>query len=262
MTNKLSFLAIYLCGGFAVIFCMICSSCNTSKHLRYFQDLPDSTKIYLPPVEKEDRIVETGDNLTITINAEEKEAVDFFNPQKAVASTAEAAQGAGYLVNLEGVIEFPIIGKVTAVGLTAKQLKESLTRLISKHVKDPLVEVRFNTFRVTVIGEVRSPGLHTLPLQRTTIFEVLASAGDLSQNAKRYDIFLYRDYKGERTITKIDLRKKEILYRQDLFQMRHNDVLYIQPMRSNVLREDVTFYTSFLSILIGVISIGFTIFNN
>ena len=240
------------------------SSCTSTKQLRYFQDLPNIPKVNLPAMPTDERIIEPGDNITITINAQEKDAVAFFNTTTpSGGSPAEDRfSGTGHVVTSDGFVEFPILGRVNAAGLTAKRFKEHLTRLVGERVKDPLIDVRFNTFRITVIGEVRSPGIHMLPMQRTSIFEALAMAGDLSQNGKRYDIHLYRDYLGERSITKFDLRKKEVLEKPELFNMRHNDVIYVQPMRSTLAREDVAFYSSFLSIIIGVVSIAFTIINN
>jgi len=237
------------------------SSCSGVKNLKYFNDLPDSTHIFLPPIAKAERVIEYGDNINILITAEEKDAIAYFNTQGGAASGA-AAVGSGYLVNPLGYIEFPIIGRIKVLGLTERQLKESLTQLIGKYVKDPLVEVRFNTFRITVLGEVNSPGTFVLDMQRTTIFQALAAAGDLPNTAKRSDIQLYRDYNGERTIIKMDLRKKDVLYDPEIFEMRHNDVLYVQPFKRKLFQEDFTFVTSLVSVLVGFVSIGYIIFRN
>jgi polysaccharide biosynthesis/export protein len=240
------------------------SSCGGSKRLRYFNDLPDSSHVFLPPMTKEERVIEYRDNLSITISAEEKEAVAFFNTQAAMPAsvpsggTSGSGPGsalAGYVVDPLGYIEFPIIGKIKVLGLTERQLKETLTQLIGKYVKNPLIDVRFMTFTITVLGDVGSPGTHILSTQRTTIFEALAAAGDLGPNGKRETVKLYRDYGGERTIMNVDLSKKALLYNPELFQMRHNDVLYVQPLRNQLFREDFAFATSMIGILAGFISL-------
>ena len=251
----------YTLFGFAIAFWIGFSSCGGPKNLRYFNDLPDSTHVFLPPMGKQERVIEYGDHINILITAEEKDAVAYFNAQGG-ASTGIAATGSGYLVNSMGFIEFPIIGKIKVLGLTERQLKESLTSLIGKYVKDPLIDVRFNTFRITVLGEVKGPGTFTLDMQRTTIFQALAAAGDLPNSAKRYDIQLYRDYNGERSIIKIDLRKKEVLYNPEVFEMRHNDVLYVQPLRNQLFKDDFTFITSVVSILVSFVSIGYIVIKN
>src|SRR5690606_1334198 len=127
-----------------------------------------------------------------------------------------------------------------------------LTNLSSSYIKDPIVDVDFNTYRVTILGEVRGPGTFSLPHQRTTLFEALAAAGDLPRSAKRYNIQLYRDYKGERTITKFDLRNKSVLTNPRVFQLKPNDVLYVQPRGSSLFKEDFNFVTTIVTLLVSL----------
>jgi polysaccharide export outer membrane protein len=226
--------------------------------MTYFNDLPDSTVINLPPITQEERIIDNGDLLDISITAKANEAAEFFNRGKGAGSGA--TQGA-YLVDGSGFLEFPILGKVKATGFTASQLKESLTKLVTPYLKEPLLDVRFNNFKVTVLGEVRSPGMHDLSMQRTTLFEALGSAGDLPYSAKRYNVLLYRDCNGQRTITRIDLTKKEVLTNPKVFQIKHNDVLYVQARSSSSSREDLGLFTTVFSVLISVVSLGFAFLN-
>ncbi|MBC7830329.1 MAG: polysaccharide biosynthesis/export family protein [Chitinophagaceae bacterium] len=237
------------------------SSCTGVKNLQYFNDLPDSSHVFLPPISKDERVIEYGDHVNIMITAEEKEAVAYFNAQGG-ASGGTAAVGSGYLVNSMGYIEFPIIGRIKVLGLTERQLKETLTQLIGKYVKNPLIDVRFNTFKITVLGEVKGPGNYTMDMQRTNIFQALALAGDLPNTAKRSDIQIYRDYNGERAIIKFDLRKKDILYNPEVFELRHNDVIYVKPFRKQLFRDDFTFITSIVTVFVGFISIGYIVFKN
>lgn len=234
-------------------------ACTTAKKLSYFKDLPDSVITHLPQVPQQERVVEIGDRIEVSIGGRDQEAANFFN--KSMGTTGPTTE-TGYLVDYDGMIEFPIIGKFKAKGLTARQVKDNLTRLVTPYLKEPLVDVRFVTFRITVLGEVRSPGAFVLNSQRTTIFDALAAAGDLPRSAKRQDIRIFRDYNGERTITKIDLRKKDVLYNPDVFQMRHNDVIYVQPRNSSVFTEDFGLFTSIFGVAIGVFTLIFTILNN
>ncbi len=159
------------------------------------------------------------------------------------------------LVEADGTIEFPYLGRVLARGLTASQYKEKLTGLLTKYLKEPLVSVRFFQIKFTVLGEVRAPGTYTLPLQRTTFLDALGAAGDLPISAKRYDIQIYRDYNGKRTIFKVDLRSKAILYNPSLFQVKHNDVIYVQPRDSRRFSEEARFYASLVTMAVGIIAI-------
>jgi polysaccharide export outer membrane protein len=251
---------LYSIIGIAFAFLISLSSCTSAKNLHYFNDLPDSSHVFLPPISKEDRVIEYGDHINILITAEEKDAVAYFNSQGGAAG-GPVSPGSGYLVNSLGYIEFPIIGKIKVIGLTEEQLKESLTKLISKYVKEPLIDVRFNSFKITVLGEVKSPGTFTMDMQRTNLFQALALAGDLPNTAKRSDIQLYRDYNGERAIIKFDLRKKDILYNPEIFELRHNDVIYVKPFRKQLFQENFAFITSIVSLLVGFVSIGYIIVN-
>lgn len=263
----------------AVIFLIIIFAfyaCTSAEKLSYFQNLPDAEEIILPPIQTKPRSIEAGDNIYINFSAKDNEAARFFNkgggntnmpvtsasnPTGLVAATS-APGGGDYIVSSEGIIEFPILGKLKVTGITDEQLQQQLTTLVTPYLKEPIVDVRFNNFRFTVIGEVRSPGIHTLPMQRTTLFEALASAGDLPLSAQRYDITLYRDNGIERKIIKVDLRDAAILNNPEIFQIRHNDVLYVKPRSSAVFREEVTFVTSMVSLVVGILTFGIALYSS
>lgn len=252
------FVRPYTLALFAIFITLAFISCTTARKLSYFKDLPDSVITHLPEVPQQERIVEIADRIEVSVGGRDQEAANFFNKSVSAAPGTES----GYVVDYDGTIEFPIIGKLKVKGLTARQIKDNLTRQVTPYLKEPLVEVRFVTFRITVLGEVRSPGAFVLNSQRTTILDALAAAGDLPRSAKRQDIRIFRDYNGERTITKIDLRKKDVLYNPDVFQMRHNDVIYVQPRNSSVFREDFGLFTSIFGVAIGIFTLVFTVLNN
>jgi polysaccharide biosynthesis/export protein len=244
----------------ALAFIFILSSCASTKQKGLFSDLPDNDIISLPPMPQEERVIEVGDYLSILISGKDKEAAAFLNKEGGASGGGTTGEG-GYMVDQGGNIEFPIIGKVKAVGLTANQLKESLTSTAAVYLKDPLVDVRFNTFRISVVGV--GAGIKTLPMQKNTLLEGLALAGpEMEEFGRISDVRLFRDYKGQRTVYKIDLRKKDVLTNPEIFQLKHNDVLYIQARSSQKYREDARFYASMLSMLIGLVSLGFALSNN
>ncbi|MBN9299320.1 MAG: polysaccharide biosynthesis/export family protein [Filimonas sp.] len=256
---KNSFIALLVC---ICITGMLLTSCTSTKQLRYFNDLPDSAVVNLPPMEQQQRIIQKGDMLQITIGAANPEAAAMFNTYGGVLSSGASAGGggggnasgevAGFLVDANGQVQFPIIGKVNAVGLTTLQMRDSLTSLVSPYLKEPLVNVKFFNMKFTVLGEVRTPGTFTIPLQRTTLLDALGAAGDLPRTARRYDIQIYRDYNGKRQIAKLDLRKKDILNNPDLFQIKHNDVVIVQPRGIKLFDDESRLYLSALTLLVSV----------
>lgn len=242
-------------------------SCTSSRKLNYFNNLPDSAYVALPAVVEEQRVVDKGDVLDISFSAKDADAASPFNK---IASTAAMTpspgtrNGApptaqGYTVDLNGKIEVPVIGKIPVYGKTAPQVKDTLTRLVTPYIKDPIVEVRFTNFNVTVLGEVRAPGTFSLPAQRTTIFEALAAAGDLPHSAKKYNVHLYRNYAGDRSVRRINLNDKSLLYNQQVFQMKPNDVLYVQTRKGSIFKEDFGLFASIVTLVVSVVTLGLTI---
>lgn len=249
-----------------IILGVFLTSCNTANQLRYFRDIPDSAVVQLPPIEQEPRIIQKLDRLNITFGARSPEAAAVFNNYGGEATSGTTGGSArtsaatntdlgGYLVNEDGVITFPIIGEVQVSGLTTKQLIEKLILLVGPYLKEPLVNARFLNFKFTVLGEVRAPGTYTLSEQRTTLLDALGVAGDLPRSAKRYGIQLYRDYNGVRKVSTIDLRKSSLLNDPELFQVKHNDVIIVQPRDVRLFSEEARGYVGLLTLLVGAVSI-------
>lgn len=215
---------------------------------------------------QEERIIQKGDKLAISLAGESTEATSFFNNYGGIPTSGGMAGGqmmrqqsgggqgsselGGFLVDINGDIEFPILGKIKAEGMTSTRLADTLRTLVKPYLKNPITDVRFMELRFSVLGEVRGPGLKTLPYQRTTLLDALGAAGDLPRSAKRYDIQVYRDYNGKREIFKLDLRNKDILTNPELFYVKHNDVIYVQPRDITLFREEAGVYISLVSGLI------------
>jgi len=269
MNRNHTFSATLSFAGLAALVIMLASSCSTSKKLNYFNDLPDKATNELQPMVTPERVIERGDRLDIAFIVRDQESAAFFNKHSMAASATTAGIGVAagptspdYLIDPDGEVEIPVVGKAKLAGLTTRQAKVKLTGLVSPFLKDPLVEVNFSTFKITVIGEVRTPGSFVISAQHATLFEALAAAGDLPHTAKRYNIQLYRDYNGKRTITKFDLRKSSVLDNPDIFQMRPNDVLYVQARSGSVFKEESALFASMFTILISAVTLGITIQNS
>lgn len=259
---------------FVAFVLMLTASCSTGKKLNYFNDLPDAESYELKAMPVPERIIERGDRIDINFIVRDQESAAFFNKHSmaGAANAAAAAVGVGggggastsgadYLVDEEGEIEIPVVGRIKLSGLTISQAKQKLAGAVSPYLKEPLVEVSFTTFKVTVLGEVKTPGSFVISSQQATIFTALAAAGDLPHSGKRYDIRLYRDYNGKRTIRKFDLRKASVLEDPDIFLMRPNDVIYVQARSGSIFKEESGLVVSMFSIVLSVVTLGFTIHN-
>ena len=228
------------------------TSCTSVNELKYFTDLPESESFSLPDFKPVDRIVERGDELNIYVNGADSGAVRPFTKQS-------SSGGSTYKVSIDGTIDMPVIGQVVVMGKTDKEVKAYLTKAISTYVKNPLIDVTFPYFRISVLGEVKSPGTYTLPYTYNTVFHALAAAGDLPQTAQRNDLKVFRDINGKRTVTTIDLRDKRFLSDPALFQIMPNDVIYVKPSPGALSKQNISTSASVLSIITSAVALTLTI---
>ncbi|AUD04473.1 sugar transporter [Spirosoma pollinicola] len=223
------------------------SGCISSKKLVYFQDqvaASDSIKLM-------DRFVPTvqpGDVLTVRVSSLSPEATTFFNPPSATMpidrmmtpTMTALPELTGYLVNPDGTLELPLIGKIAIGGLTTAQASDRIREKLKDYLKEPTVNIRNQNFRVSVMGEVARPSLFTIPNERITMLEALSLAGDITIYGRRENVLLIREVNGQRTFTRIDLTNRD-LFRSQNYYLRPNDVIYVEPGRARVATADRTY---------------------
>ncbi len=139
-----------------------------------------------------------------------------------------------YLVNTDGDIDFPVIGKLHVGGMTKAEIENLVkSSIYPKYIKEiPAVDIRFMNFRVTMLGAVRSPGVIISDNERLNILEAIAKAGDLDIKGERENIMLIRTYgDGRREIARLNLNDKNILL-SPYYNLQQNDIIYVQPNKS------------------------------
>lgn len=138
----------------------------------------------------------------------------------------------GYLVETDGTINFPLLGKIKVAGLTRRQVIELIQSRLEKEgfIKAPVVTVRFLNFRISILGEVKAPGTYNIPSERITLFEALSMAGDLTIHGRRNRVAVIRETDGVRTILYHDLRSRDIFQSPDYY-LKQNDMVYVEPNR-------------------------------
>ena len=220
--NGLRFLAL---AGLSVLLC----SCASSRKILYLQDLKNNKTIealhdYEPTIKRDDK-------LYIVVSAPNREVAAPYNqgPGDGTGNTP----GLPYQVDAEGYVDFPILGRIMAEGKTRRELSQTLTEWIATDVKDPTVNVAFANYRVTILGEVRAPGTYTMPSDRTTIFQALGMAGDMTIAAKRSDVLLLREVGDGYQYVRLDLRSSDILS-SPYYHLNQNDLLYVAPNTSRI----------------------------
>jgi polysaccharide export outer membrane protein len=201
--------------------------------LVYFSDLPTTTDYNTPIKNYVAPKIQPDDILSITVSSLNPESNVLFNNillPNASGNTNVIADklNEGYLVDKDGFINFPVIGKVTLVGLTKEQATEKMTGLIKEHVKNPIVNIRFLNFKVTVIGEVDKPATFTVATEKINVLEALGLAGDMTAYARRENVLIIREKDGVRSTARINLNNKDVLT-SPYFYLQQNDIVYVEP---------------------------------
>ncbi|MDC1198232.1 polysaccharide export protein, partial [Algibacter sp.] len=138
-----------------------------------------------------------------------------------------------YLIDNEGNIDYPVLGKIKLLGLSVQEAQELFKDKLALYLKDPIVNIRILNFRISVLGEVGSPGMYEVSGERITILEALALAGDLTIKGQRENILVVRDFNGTKTYTRVDLTNKE-LFNSPVYYLTQNDTIYVEPNNSAV----------------------------
>jgi polysaccharide export outer membrane protein len=245
-------------------------SCGSTKNVAYFKnsdsvDLSKSQYLY-------DARIMPKDQLTITVSAEDDEAVIPFNmtvPTPYTAnqrSTYSQAMLQTYLVDNKGNINFPIVGELHVGGLTKSEaealVKEKIKPYMSTNV-NPIVTVRMTGYQISVLGEVTRPGTFTVSREKITILEALAQAGDLTIYGVRDNVKLIReDASGKKTIVEMNLNDANII-NSPYYYLQQNDVVYVTPNKVKAQNSSVGSMTSLwfsaTSILISLTSLLYNI---
>ena len=214
------------------------AGCATPKEILYFQDIDEVTLEQLAV--KYEAVIKKDDELKIIVSGPDKSVTDPYNLTLGDISSGFTTINKpetpmmSYLVDSDGNINFPILGRIHVEGMTRIELIDYLTKEIGKDVKDPIVYVTFKNYKITVLGEVRSPGTYTYDSERINVLQALGMAGDLTVTAQRDGIILLREVDGVQQHVKIDLRNSSILD-SPYFYLQQNDVLYVPPSTTRMM---------------------------
>lgn len=248
MTKSLKFLLV-------TVLLISLGSCVSKKEILYLQDAKGIKA--LDAIVKVEPKIQQNDILSINVSALDAEAALPFNLFEA-GNTTSVPKPITYLVNSDGDINFPVLGKLKVEGFTTKEITGHLTELLAVYIKNPIVNIRLTNFKVTVLGEVKSPGTYPVPNERISILEAIGMAGDLTIQGKRKTVVLVREQNGKRTFVDIDLTSREIL-NSPYFYLAQNDVLIVEPNKSKINSSAVGANTgiilSSISFLISIVAI-------
>ena len=243
------------------------AGCSSYKKVPYMQD-PETVNAYGKEIPLYDAKIMPKDLLSITVNTTDPQAAAPFN------LTVQSPLNAGttnmytttqptlqqYLVNNQGEIDFPVLGKLKVGGLTKNEAESMIREKLQPYLKEtPIVTVRMANYKISVLGEVNKPGTFTVSNEKVNVLEALAMAGDMTVYGVRDNVKLIReDAQGKRQIVMLDLTKSDLVL-SPYFYLQQNDILYVTPNQTKARNSDIgnttTIAISATSILVSIASL-------
>jgi polysaccharide biosynthesis/export protein len=256
--------SIILAKLFAGIFFILVSltSCEVRERLVYLHEsnLDTIQKVkntYSP-------ILRVDDQLGILVGGADQEALAPFQFYSTSSSnnngqTLQLLTGITYLIDINGNINFPVLGFVHLAGKTRLEAVKYLQEQLAQYVDNPVVNIEIKNFKFTVLGQVKSPGIHMVSTDRMTILEAIGKAGDLQITGLRNNVLVLREINGERIEYRLDLTNKSI-YNSPAFYICQNDVIYVEPnFTANFQGTNFQTYTQLGTTLVSIFLSVFTL---
>lgn len=259
MRNKIQIILIALV---AIIF----ASCSSTQNVAYFQNI-DNVSLAASKGLYSAKIM-PRDELTITVNTTDREVSSQFNQLVYNSLTSSKAINTSggtlmpYLVDNDGTINFPIVGKIQVQGLTKEECQDKIAGLIKPYLAEeetPIVVVRMTGYHVTVMGEVSRPCVINVTQEKINILDAIAQAGDLTIYGVRDNVLLIReDDKGEKHQHRLNMNDANII-NSPYYYLQQNDIVYVEPNKTKARNSDIgqstTLWFSATSIVISLASL-------
>lgn len=226
---------------------MLFASCQSYKKVPYLQDIAfvNDTVQNVRPLS-----VMPKDLLTIVVSCSTPELATPFNlvnpgtgngkKGKMTVQGAESSAPQQYLVDNQGNINFPVLGEIHVGGLTKLEIENLIIEKLKVYLKEvPLVTVRIVNYRISVLGEVNSPGSFVVSNEKVNLLEALAMAGDLTINGMRDNVKLIRTGQdNSKEIVTLDLNRAETVI-SPYYQLQQNDIIYVTPNKTKAKNSDI-----------------------
>ena len=242
------------------------TSCVSNKKMIYLQG---ATQQYALPQDINEVFelqVQPDDQLAISVSSKDNELLQRFNNNTLIGggnnsqtgtNTVNVSSGVSYFrVNKKGNIEFPIFGTLHVGGLTTSEVSAMVQkRMIEEgYINDAVVNTKIMSFKVTVMGYVKTPGTQTYQGERLTILEALGKAGDLTNSAYRDNVLVLREENGQRKVYEVNLLDNQAVFNSPAYYLQQNDVIYVQPNKSQRVKGSTSYtWLSVGSTVVGMV---------
>jgi len=220
------------------------TSCTNYRKMVYFTDLENvkQASVISSPQDNTNRIILINEVLSVHITSPtpDENVYKFFNvPNDHKMGRDEGI--AGYQVDSEGFIVLPLIGAVKAAGLTRQQLRLNILKEIEdkRLLLNAMVDVRFSSYEVTILGEVAKPSVISVGREKITLLKALGSAGDITPFGNRSNVMVIREVDGKKNVTRLNLGSSTFL-QSPYYYLQPNDVVYVETTNNRAASVDRT----------------------
>lgn len=242
---------------FIILLIVLLSACSTPTKIAYFQDaspdkvikLQSEQMFRLRPEDKINIVVNSKDPsleslFTLTAGGQRNTLGASSQPRTIAGKNTSGSsyQTIAYTVDSEGYIDFPVLGKIKAAGMTRQELAAYIknTLIEASLVNDPIVTVEYVNISVSVLGEVKSPGRMEITKDHFTIIDAISQAGDLTINGERENIIVMRTEGDNQKTYMVDLCSAKSLAESPAFYLQQNDVVYVAPNKKRMREATVS----------------------
>lgn len=232
--------------GILLLFMVILlgASCSSTKKMVYFSDLEKvkQATVMSSPQDNAEHKIENNEVLSIRITSPTPDKAAYEMMNMPVTTTApNRIESTGYLVDNNGNIEIPTLGQIKAAGLTKTQLKQSILKLIEdkRLLLDPIVDIRYLNYEITVLGEVTKPSVLSVPSEKISLLKALGQAGDITAYGRKDNVMVIREIEGKKVVTRVNLNSSTFL-QSPYYYLQPNDVVYVETTSNRAASVDKT----------------------
>jgi polysaccharide export outer membrane protein len=220
-------------------------SCTPQKRLTYFQDKGDNLKS-IPIDTTYNALICPNDILSIYVASVSEEASKFFNFSTLPDDGNSLING--FVVDHFGNIQMPLVGNVHVGGLTTSSARDTVIQKLSKYLVNPTVKLNIRNFRVTILGEVKQPGVYPVINEKLTLTEALALAGDITAYGLRENILIVREVNDRKEFGSVDITSRKF-FSSAYYNLRTNDIIYVETAkRKKIFTENFTRVFSWITV--------------
>ena len=222
----------------AVFLILMFGSCRTSKDISYFQGIENLTEEQKAEMNQKyvPRIC-VDDALIISVTSPDRKDVAPFSPppfgyylpgESEIGISATTQNLFTYLVDANGEINFPVLGRIPVAGLSINEAIRIMEEKIQETAPGAIVNVQIANFKVSIFGDVRTPNTYSIKTPRLSILDLIAMAGDITILGDRRNVWVHRDNNGEKSYARLDLTDPTI-FASPYYYLQQNDIVYVRP---------------------------------